>query len=863
MKKERIIQAIEKKFFGRENLKTDERKIVFWYDGENSFGQIIDELSIDNVKIHKLNKDYFYTKYLLEAEDTDSNYLIYINSAKPKDEDNWLLDILLYSDEFCADLVSMVMDELEVEDKSLSNFFAKNIKFFENQKRLDYVKNICQKNWNENDYYLLILSYISETKQLDMEAIVRNIFKAGLEDSENKYLTNLKNFNLEGIFWEFVKKSYGYQHEKPTLRGLLLTILITCLISTLKIDVPHDWKQYISKNANNCIVFIDNWMNHKNDSVFYEGLAADISKDLKINEKIPDWSIDAYRDAEAFDVFDKFIIKQIIDLIKNNYENFDYYLDLINLRKTKHWATNFDDIYNALGFAINLAKFKKEHPLEFQNNKPEYFIKIYAEEFYRVDYYYRNFYYFFDKVQGPVLDDVKELVERIYVNWFLDSISGAWLKSIKDKISNEQAEGWVIKNISQQKDFYEEIITPILKQSERDKVFVLVSDGLRFEVAKELADSLNAETRGSTEISYLQGVLPSITKFGIACVLPHENISLEQSGKLTVDGIDISAMDSRKKLLSNYISDSLAISYNELNSLSRDDAREALKNKRLIYIFHNTIDAYAEDIKKEVKVFEAVGVAINEIKKLIKYICNSLNGTRILIISDHGFLYKRSKIDESEKLKVEENSPIESSRRYLLSQQKADQDGVISINMNYLLSNEEQYYAIIPNGILRFKTQGGGIKYVHGGASLQEIVIGLIDYRHIEKHAAKEKDINRPAKIEIIDSYRKITNNSFNIRFFQVDKISDKIYPIRLKAAFWDLGGSGEKISNEQIFVVDKDSDNADERIISLRFTLKQKKFDKEKNYYLILSDEKTGLEHMKISFKIDILIENLFGDFE
>ena len=179
--------------------------------------------------------------------------------------------------------------------------------------------------------------------------------------------------------------------------------------------------------------------------------------------------------------------------------------------------------------------------------------------------------------------------------------------------------------------------------------------------------------------------------------------------------------------------------------------------------------------------------------------------------------------------------------------------------MDYLIANQEKYYAIIPNGIIRFKTQGGGINYVHGGASLQEIVIPLIDYRHIEKSAAKEKDINRPAKIELIDTYRKITNNSFNAKFFQVDKITDKIYPIKLKAVFWDLEGTGEKISNEQVCVVDKNSDIADERIINLRFILKQKKFDKDKDYYLILSDEKTGLEHMKISFKIDILIENLF----
>lgn len=859
MKKERIIQAIENKFFGKEAPKTGERKIVFWYDKDNSFSEVIDELLLENVKIHKIDKDYFYTKYLLEVEDKDSNYLIYINTPKPKNEDNWLLDILLYSDEFSADMVSLVMDELGIEERAYCQFFAQNIKFFENQKRLDYIKNIQQKNWKEDDYYTAILSHICDAKQLDIEVIVRNIIKAGLDDDKNKYLTGFKNFGLENIFWELVKKSYQYQAEKPNLRGLFLTILITYLISTLKVEAPHDWKQYLSKNVNNCVVFIDNWMNHKNDSLFYEELVADISKDLKISDKIGDWSIDVYKEADAFDVFDKFIIKQIIDLMKNNYEDYDYYLDLINLRKTKHWATNFEDIYNSLGFAIELARFKKDHLSDFHKDKPEYYINIYADEFYKVDYYYRNFYYFFDKIHGSILDELKEIVEKIYVNWFLDNISPVWLKSIKDKINNEFDGGWEIKNIRQQKNFYEEIVLPLLKQDERDKVFVLISDGLRFEAAKELADSLNSETRGSTEISYLQGVLPSTTKFGIAALLPHDTIGLERTGKVIVDGIDIATMDSKKKLINSYINNSLAINWNDLNALSREDAREALKNRRLIYIFHNTIDAFAEDIKNEIKVFNAVDSAIGEIKKAIKYICNSLNGTKILITADHGFLYKRSKIDESEKLRVEEISPIEVSRRYLLSQQKADQDGVISINMDYLIANQEKYYAIIPNGIIRFKTQGGGINYAHGGASLQEIVIPLIDYRHIKKSDAKEKDINRSARIELMDTYRKVTNNSFKVRFFQVDKITDKIYSIRLKAAFWDLEGTGEKISNEQVCIIDKNSDIADERIINLQFTLKQKKFDKDKDYYLILSDEKTGLEHMKISFKIDILIENLF----
>ena len=54
------------------------RRIVFWHDEEQSFGNIIDEIDIPNVKVLKLTgNNNFYAKKLLSMEDTTSNYLVY------------------------------------------------------------------------------------------------------------------------------------------------------------------------------------------------------------------------------------------------------------------------------------------------------------------------------------------------------------------------------------------------------------------------------------------------------------------------------------------------------------------------------------------------------------------------------------------------------------------------------------------------------------------------------------------------------------------------------------------------------------------------------------------------------------------
>ena len=114
----------------------EKRKIVFLTDPKNQYREVIDNnvLNIDNVKIHELTENNnFYTKYLLEEEDTDSNYLIYTNLDSLTDKSNWLIDIVLYSQIFYADKLSMDLDDLGIS-VSLRETCEKYEKFFNNNK---------------------------------------------------------------------------------------------------------------------------------------------------------------------------------------------------------------------------------------------------------------------------------------------------------------------------------------------------------------------------------------------------------------------------------------------------------------------------------------------------------------------------------------------------------------------------------------------------------------------------------------------------------------------------------------------------------------------------------------------------------
>ncbi|MCD7791398.1 MAG: hypothetical protein LUH55_12980, partial [Bacteroides thetaiotaomicron] len=109
---QQIIDRLNAEFTG------DTRKLVFWYDDNADFAEEIQDVVLDNAKVYFLRpNNQFYTKYLLEREDTTTNYLIYAPFPKPDVRDNHLEDTLLYSRRFFADRASLLCVDLGISEK--------------------------------------------------------------------------------------------------------------------------------------------------------------------------------------------------------------------------------------------------------------------------------------------------------------------------------------------------------------------------------------------------------------------------------------------------------------------------------------------------------------------------------------------------------------------------------------------------------------------------------------------------------------------------------------------------------------------------------------------------------------------------
>jgi len=104
----------------------------------------------------------------------------------------------------------------------------------------------------------------------------------------------------------------------------------------------------------------------------------------------------------------------------------------------------------------------------------------------------------------------------------------------------------------------------------------------------------------------------------------------------------------------------------------------------------------------------------------------------------------------------------------------------------------------------------------------------------------------------------KITSLIVNLDFIQKEAISDVIKPTTYKIVFVDE--MGEVISNEEKYLANSKEKESAKRIFRLRFNLKNQSYDRDKRYYLTITDMETGIETLRHEVIIDIAFADDFG---
>ena len=772
MEIDKIKEMLEYRFSLTTEL-PQKRHIIFWYDSKKEFKDLMDDLNLTDVKIIKLTKsvdkkgeaiytNIFKTKYTLEVIDTESNYLIYSEYPRVIDSENYLLDIEKYSEFFEADKSAMIVEELKLDRTNyrLGEIIREYSSFFANKERREKLIKLIEnpESLDDEKFKLSILTVISGAKTVDILEILKNIIL-----NRNKLQDIEKWMNLEFLFSEIKKK---FDIEVTSFEQFLKILMVTHFYFELGKKPHTNLENYFKGRKNELYIFADSLLQNKQTSEIIRKEFYELAKDLNIKDKIDELELDYSIKGTAFEYFDKIIIKDIIEIFNSEIIDYDKYKKYIEIRLDNSlWREEYQHFYNALLAVNDFFRIKDSLIIEDREELREIF-KDYTKNYFLIDKLYRDFYYSYDKIKNselaPLFDTLKSKINKFYEIDYLEKLLALWSSKVYER-----------EKLPQQKDFYK---NNIVKADVR--TVVIISDALRYEVGYEISQKLRKEANvKEIKIEAMLTDLPSRTFLGMANLLPckkERDIDLV-SAKVLIDGIDSQGTENREKILKASREESSAISFDNFYKMNRAKQEEFIKGKKVIYIYHDSIDAIGDKGKTENNTFNACKDAVENIVSLSKLL-SSLGVVNIYITSDHGFLYEKKEVEEYNKLELKNTKYKSIGKRYAIYEKEVEEKGCVTLKLDSL-------YGVFPEKNQRIKASGSGLQFVHGGASPQEMIIPLINY----KSGANSKKISK-VQVRIRESVAKITSNLTKFSIYQIEAVSikDKFIERDVSVALYD-----------------------------------------------------------------------------
>lgn len=845
----------------------EQRRVVFWHDVDKSFESQFDVLAKEgvsserNVRFLKLSdNNRFIAKRELYRLHAGDDFLVY--TTEPKDfspkalEKNWLADIEICSEHFQADFASLLAESLGAKDAAVEGVSMFRQFFNAADRRARFAK-LMPRAETKADVALGVIGAILGASDLSLETIVRAYLVSLYEGAEP--LDQLSKYGADSLFASLVSKRVGYTGDLLSRDDFAAHVLLTALSTQLPGEYLEGLEGRISNpHGQPCFNVVRAWMgDEKSLAVLFE-LARDTERLCGLPKRFAEIPLAQLQAADVFPCINECILTGLLGSMAQGADRSDEALQVTQRRKDLKWFTRVEPFFSALEASANMQRFYREHVQGFHVAVARDVWNAYTGDWYMMDSWYRAFCVAFDRcgkssfdVADNVIDELESLaawVEGVYVNWFLSETNRCWVNAAEEQWSKS---GYV-EGVPRQRRFFDEFVVAGSKDVKR--TLVIVSDALRFEVADELAHRLECATAGTAELKSMHSVFPSITEFGMAALLPHHSMGLREADMAVfLDGdVPVASTEEREVALRRRKPKGRCIQSKALLAEKRSARKQLVGDADVVYVYHNKIDAVGEGFNTEHMVFDACETAIEDLVALVKSSINDLTISRVLITADHGFLYTRNPLEERSKVSVADASTrvVKQGRRYLVGDEPSIHDGLF-VKMNMDDIDGGTYTGLAPRECVRIKKAGPGDNYVHGGLSLQECCVPVIEFRN-RRSGAKGFEERQRAGFKLLSTSRRITSMLFHVELFQTEAVGGKTLPAEYEITLLDA--SGNAVSDTRPAHADMTTSNETARVSRVQLGLKAgRQYDSKKPYYLSCRSKDDGVEAWRQEFSIEI----------
>ena len=787
------------------NEKFKNSNIVIWYDCKNEFLQefnLYDEQGVNKIAFEGSFIELRY-KILLADSELSKKWLIYSNV---ENRQGFLTEFEFFGDTYIASVkdileryyridfgqfdISTLEERLHIL-KRLWDIIPENVIRSLSQETLDDIVLTNGFGYVDISKEYTILKYICET---------------------DKYDSILEEAKIKDKFFEFLSLEYGINVSDFNSKDKIAKYIAESLFQSELIQKSRnkDIRPFgIELNTNkimNCVQLLETWANHDIYREKFIEYSKRVSEKYMINV-LNEMELDElfaieylygieeilYKKLEIQifkDVHDSYLIKESLleylsgQYVKEEKKNYQYSdiekgIDIESLKTQLKDLSVFIDIrrryyfsksrifnkWNILNNIFQLINmlYKFEEEFKIINSNMDNIISLYeTNNWWKIDLLYR-------KVQEDytLIDDfISRLLNFVNKKYYYQ-----YLKPLNEEISNiiENRHNYEFKT-DIQLDFWSKYVSNSDK-----KTAVIIVDAMRYEMGKEIFSMLN-EVEHKTIVPLIASI-PTVTEFGMASLLPNGNTKLiinEENDTIKImDGNFNYPLNNKSERIRFFLEIScgngVVKNLNEIIDIPMNSLKGEFENKDRILIFSNEIDEAGHIEDSSIQMFPGL---LNKIKSAIKKLVQ-IDIEKIVVVADHGFILT-SGLEEWMKVDIPKDMDnIVKKRRYTISRNRVE--GNYITKSAYSVNYNGDLYFNFPRGINVFPVSGG-IKFHHGGISLQELLVPVIV---IEKNEEKVIEVYNPEVIEQIS----LVDIGLDIDFTQ-NKVKD--IPISVKEQIKD-----------------------------------------------------------------------------
>lgn len=829
----------------------EQNRYVFWYDEGGQMKDIATSLDVPGINVLEMEGNAFSIKYQMQkGEQPETGYVIYSTEPMPEDEQNWLLDYQEEGALFSADMSSLYAAECGIAMELKEKVVDKHLAFFKKADNRNKLAAKLSPGMDSAEIEKQMLAVVCKSNATCEAFTYALITEANNEETTMQ--ADLKAYHLEDFYWQQAETYFGY-HAGRNIKDLIIVLFKNDMQSHLT-GKAADKTGNEQALTNEALIFIRDWRDSRTYGDLYTEWANRLEDELGIKDEVCEYSMQQLLGVETFPCIDKVIAGYLLTEVINATITTEQMEAIIEERENKL----FFDVARHTLRALLQARYlftdieQKMNELSFDTAKEGF--SLYEQSLYTIDLHYRHYIAEANLAESKqLLAQVTERVERTYTNHYLLALAKKWQPLI------DGMDTWKMEGIFSQSVFYTTYVYPFI--TNKKKVFVIISDALRYETMVELSERIAQMPRMETDMKpAMLSTLPSYTQLGMAALLPHKQLSYEKDAdEVFADGMSTKGTEARSKVLQKTVARSKAITAEDF--LKTTNAKTAFKDFDLIYIYSNMIDKTGDDKASEGMVFKATEDEMAHILQMIDLIRNG-NGCNILITSDHGYLYQNETLDETDfsDFKVMGDTIILDSRRFVIGRGLEEGDAVKT------WSAEEVGLADSPaengtgisslqvqtaKGLNRIRKQGAGSRFVHGGSMPQEVVMPVLHVNIKKKQGVSE------VSVDILNKKSKITTNTQTISFYQNQPVSEKVKEVTLRFGFYDQAGN--LLSDSITLTFGSTSEDSTQRELKHRFMFKRQLSELNgQEIYLRKEQQVAGSSQFKkledIAYKVSVL---------